>query len=121
MRELELFLQALLTLRQHLVDFDAGERSAADMGFGICHHLETKLDVEFDSYQLVGRFSLGWPKHSGVVEYPVPSPDGLTPRYAYEHTCPTTGDAWTAAYGQLRRELLDFLIETVSAELGAQP
>ncbi len=52
-----------------------------------------------------------WPKYSGMGGYPVPSPVskfGAAEMYYYalEESL-----MWTGEYGDLRRELLDFLLE----------
>lgn len=56
-----------------------------------------------------------WPKKSRDAHYPVPSDSGCT--YAY-HTL----KLWSkrSKYGQLRRELLDFCIDTLKKELSTK-
>lgn len=54
-----------------------------------------------------------WPKHSGSKNYPVPSPTlGLRHSEAY-----LTLGIWTGEYGELRIQLLDFVIENLENEL----
>lgn len=65
-------------------------------------------DVVIDHIQ---NLALTWEHHSGDLKYPVPYPVAVCPRFAYEDTT----DYWdkSTEYGQLRYELLDYLIERV--------
>ncbi|ASD52157.1 hypothetical protein KNT64_gp205 [Pseudomonas phage PspYZU05] len=47
-----------------------------------------------------------WPKFSGRLNFPVPSIDECNPGAAFVYN-----DKWKGEYGDLRKELLDFLIE----------
>lgn len=54
-----------------------------------------------------------WPKYSGDMKYPVPSTEDLLgPRHMYINS----KNLWTGEYGDLRKELLDFLIERFKAQ-----
>jgi hypothetical protein len=84
-------------------------------GLGICHSLTKILPLELHIYstRLVLHVAKFWTKHSGNFDYPVPSPIvTLNAVEAFESL-----DSWTGKYGQLRRELLDFLIETLEKEI----
>lgn len=63
-----------------------------------------------------------WPKYSGDFSYPVPVPSDLpnsdiginvTPGMAYNYA----GNYWAGEYGQLRMELLDFLISELENQI----
>lgn len=75
---------------------------------GICNNCHGSLD-------LVEKAAHHWPKHSGNYKYPVPA-DGILPsqdaKYAYYDSYHNK-TLWEkdTAYGQLRYELVDFLIE----------
>ena len=91
---------------------------------GICCNLEKilfpRIEEHGQTISVIGlenfleaTFKL-WPKYSGEEVYPVPSPlEGKTARQMYwSQGC----DFWAGEYGQLRLELLDFLIETLVEE-----
>lgn len=84
---------------------------------GICGNADTLLslwcndDTIFNVYNLLEVFCQGWDKHSSDSLYPVPSPiEGVAPMDAYDDY----DNKWTGEYGQLRYELLDFLIEELT-------
>ena len=64
---------------------------------GICGNLTIVSQVQ--SYGFVEKYSIGWPEHSGDIEYPVPN----TGDYQF--------DKWAGEYGASRLRLLDYLIE----------
>lgn len=71
---------------------------------GICTQLGEAGDPRRRAFSAL---ATAWPKHSGDSEYPVPAPDGVeSPAYVYH----TQGDMWVGKYGDLRMELLDFVI-----------
>ena len=55
-----------------------------------------------------------WPNFSGNIDFPVPW-ERATPEYPAQRRAPYYAfrekNKWTGEYGELRRELLDFLIE----------
>ena len=69
----------------------------ADM-YGICSNL-TSVSQAY-SYGFVEKYSIGWPEHSGDIEYPVP----ITVSDQYK-------GKWAGKYGAARLRLLDYLIE----------
>lgn len=98
--------------------------------YGICNNLDWQLTIELGdtlvheyclangepAYCLINELSKKWPKFSGIPSYPVPVPDSLKPHYAREGIpCEAIYDSqlnkWEGEYGELRRELLQFLIE----------
>ena len=80
--------------------------------FGICFNTSQIVgDDGCVAYDVIEYLSPKWPKYSGDIAYPVPSPNGKeTPMYAYNYS----DNLWTGEYGQLRYELLDFLIEELT-------
>lgn len=56
---------------------------------------------------LRGALFEAWPKFSGSIVYPVPGCGGRSGSWAYNYA----GDVWVGEYGDLRWELLDFMIE----------
>ena len=56
-----------------------------------------------------------WPKYSGNSTYPVPCPKGGDPQLAWSSHYP---NLWQGEYGDLRRELLDFLINELEQANG---
>ena len=83
-----------------------------DVQFGICANTRYIVDDgSYVAYNVIEYLSPKWPKYSGDIAYPVPSPNGKeTPMYAYNYS----DNLWTGEYGQLRYELLDFLIEELN-------
>lgn len=64
------------------------------------------------------RLMKDWPKHSGVTEFPI-CVYGVSPMKEFTNCI----DMWNQEkpYGQLRWELLDWLINTLEAEQNAHP
>lgn len=99
--------------------------------YGICNNLDWQLSIELGNnfvhehslpngepaYTVITELSKKWPKFSGISSYPVPVPDSLKPQYAKQTIpCEAIYDdlsehKWLGEYGELRRELLQFLIE----------
>ena len=79
--------------------------------------IENPDGVEVDIFMWIQQVAQKWPKWSGDIHYPVPCPANMglaelkagvhTPMDAYHHF----HNVWEGAYGALRLELLDFLIE----------
>lgn len=71
------------------------------------HSISSYLSHKASNYVLL--LADGWPDHSGDEGYPVPATNGLTAREAYIEA----EDYWdkSTKYGELRRDLLDYLIE----------
>lgn len=83
---------------------------------GLCYNVcELCIDYYVPN-EIISWYSYQWPKHSGVEEYPVPSPFiGKSPEQMYNER-----ELWEGEYGVLRYELLDFLIEVLSKDLEKQ-
>lgn len=108
-------LTALLEIR------DEGPSSNAS---GICHNLDKNVFIANDKrtdLKECGEVSnwlefnfVKWPKFSGEIAYPVPTPEGVnfTPETMYF----AQEDQWVGEYGELRYELLDFLIAQLVEE-----
>ncbi len=88
---LQLALRAVKRLRE-ILDNPATIR---DPDFGICMNLE----LGDAGYKLVRELSIAWPKYTGDPSFPVPGDYSYTARYK-----------WVGAYGDLRRELVAYLI-----------
>lgn len=59
-----------------------------------------------------------WSKYSGVPSYPVPSVTlGLTAYGQFSIVAIDRGSFWEGEYGELRKELLQFCIDTLTKEL----
>lgn len=105
-------LQALIYIK------DGG---AEDLGAGICDNVVEFLgdDYSIDSTDKVFKpLFPWWDRYSGDCRYPVPSTnDELTPKGMFGHAT-DLGELWTGEYGDLRMELLDFLIEQLTLEVG---
>lgn len=68
--------------------------------FGICYNADSLIDNdEYDAYEVLAYYSPMWPKSTGNPATPIP----------YKGN-----NKWTGEYGQLRYELLDFLIEELT-------
>lgn len=77
---------------------------AFDGRCGICWNVSEVL--ERNCAKAVCVLAKSWPLYSGEQEFPVPSPTGRDPSAAYYER---TG-MWEGPYGDLRMQLLDFLI-----------
>jgi hypothetical protein len=98
--------------------------------FGICENFDDwhlELD-ERDEVRVAGalysqlydvRSGLfeAWPKWSGRRSYPVPCPKGGSPEEAFDNTRLESFWDRRTAYGRLRHELLDFMIEQLDVEI----
>lgn len=80
---------------------------------GICAAASELVGRRKDS--TIATLSKGWVRYSGVEGYPVPDPTG---RIGAEVVFMAEFDLWDrdTEYGQLRWELLDFLIETLEGK-----
>lgn len=98
----------LLKQLKQIKEFPIVERS-------ICVNLD-KLN---DGRVLFGEMSklfIGWPKHSGMIYHPVPNPRSKSKSSAkniYEQTV----NYWDGKYGDLRMELLDYMIQRVETKI----
>lgn len=84
---------------------------------GLCEHIKA-CSSDHDELFAIGNalrqcFRL-WPEYSGDPAYPVSHPDDedIDAECAYDEL-----DLWTGPYGEARKRLLDFIIQTLSEEL----
>lgn len=111
-------LHALLKLqRQIQVDGGSG-------GYTICSFIDAQLSVSdrLDATDATLELSMelkklwvNWPKYSGMLTFPVPSPDGTHPgSYFLRSSRSCSRDdhlrRWSGDYGESRKDLLNFLI-----------
>ena len=94
-------LKALVSLKEHV----------PDTYVGICCNVW--LVCGEDAEDWICAVAQHWAKFSGDGKHPVPHPDFTCPVAAYQ----LVRDNWTGEYGQLRYELLDFLIEELTKEI----
>lgn len=82
---------------------------------GICYLVEDHLEVLGfigSAEEIIGELATSWPKWSGDGVYPVPCPESYLDRSREDPHCWAfcSLPKWEEAYGDLRMELLDFLI-----------
>lgn len=83
---------------------------------GICFHLGNRLrDARVDYQEELAEAFEAWPKFSGSIQWPVPCPNAGSPMEAYANSC----NMWNPedAYGALRLELLDHMVQHFEAKL----
>lgn len=85
--------------------------------FGICYAV-SELTSEYECTTYIVPMFREWPFFSGDVNYPVPDPrcmpadmSSLEAMNAAHEKYKISRDLWTGAYGALRKDLLNFLIE----------
>lgn len=84
---------------------------------GICYSVDQVLrHQETDRYSKMEQLFVSWPKFSGRMVYPVPSPWGNCPQYEFFESGALK---WSGEYGRLRKELLDYMITSLEAENAA--
>ena len=123
-------MSILVTPAQVLSALKALRVTVRQPSYGICNNLDWQLAVELGSpfvqeYSLasgepasdiIAKLASKWPKFSGIPSHPVPVPDSLLNNYR-KSGIPSVEiydavlNKWVGEYGELRRELLDFLIE----------
>jgi len=79
--------------------------------FGICWNTCHLLGYRIDNW--IDQKVVKWSKFSGNKIWPVPHPKKGCPIVAFMRS----ENAWDGDYGQLRYELLDFLIEELTKEI----
>lgn len=62
-------------------------------------------------YELVAILSMSWPKYSGKFGYPIPRVDDV-PDYGFVYF--TEGFLWNGKRGELRKELIQFIINALT-------
>lgn len=114
----QLALKALLWIR---------DEGPGDQSCGICTNVEEKIDdmtyamdlswkQSEGAYRIVKNAMREWPKYSGDPSYPI-KPEDTDPEMAYDDA-KKYGGMWEkyTVYGDLRWELVNWLIETLSKE-----
>ena len=90
------------------------------MNVGICKWSGTCARVSYFPADVVYKWLLEkfqkWPKFSGSLLYPVPSPDWRAEDFSYRTANHTVMWSPFHPYGALRRELLQFLIDEMEKE-----
>lgn len=106
-------------MKQALLDALLEVQDNPDTVSGICMQAPVvRVRRAYDYYEMV-QYLRGlcaqWPEYSGTDSCPVPHPHIAKPGDAYDHTY----DLWEGEYGENRKRLLQFLIDTLQAELEA--
>lgn len=104
-----------------------GANGPADGQYGICYEVHALIEKKYEGQKWDGDWDtdiddfleelmLKWPKHSGSRNYPVPAPSKYTPPGTFFWATMQNGRKWDGKteYGQLRWELLQFCITTLS-------
>ena len=108
-------LEALKHLRNTL--------KATPANGGICVNVENYIYEHFPQShhicvdEIIGVLARQWPKYSGCDTYPVPAPKKYQQKPDPHCWAFCYLPNWQGEYGDLRRELLDFLIEELENEL----
>lgn len=112
----KILLKVLLQLKQAL------EQGCHNKGQGICYHVSNIGTQHTEDDETLSRlktlfldYACDWPKHSGNYNYPVPTTgyySGVDPRTMYEQM----HNVWAEEYGELRIELLDFVIGELNVQ-----
>lgn len=92
-------------------DVEAGEA----LDFGICWYINgihCSVEYTLEMRSIRNRLFTEWPKFSGVISYPVPGVQGLDPWESFSKL-----PRWSGEYGELRKDLLDFMISKLDYEL----
>ena len=90
-----------------------------DKGYGICSNLSNKVNSQVEEserdelWQILRRAFYTWPKFSGDVDFPINDPHEIETAYNVYARLPK----WTGAYGALRFELLDHVIDFLKKEI----
>lgn len=82
-----------------------------DTCLGICWNIRCLVGYRIDNW--IDQKVVKWGKFSGDIAWPVPCPKNGSPKEAFLHI----RNLWEGKYGQLRYELLDFLIEELTKEI----
>ena len=90
-----------------------------DKEYGICTNLSDKVNsrveesVRYNSWKILEQAFPTWPKFSGNVEFPINDPNEIEMGREVYVRLPK----WTGAYGALRFELLDHVIDFLKREI----
>ena len=107
------FVQDLGVLHLELKRLQSEGPTEAESSSGICDIMNKRVNSDtFNVYPVLQLAAEGWPMHSGDSIFPVPGVGGCTAEGAF-------GDAtvglWIGEYGDLRRELLGWLVDNLLA------
>lgn len=90
----------------------------------ICTNVRRRLSAQYQrniSQELEDTLKslfVKWPKYSGIPSYPIPSVTlGLTALAQFDTVALDRSSFWEGEYGELRKELLQFCIDTLTKEL----
>ncbi len=97
-------LKALVSLKEEI----------PDTCLGICWNVSYLVGYRIDNW--IDKKVIKWSKFSGSNLWPVPCPKGKSPHTAFM----VAANVWTGKYGQLRYELLDFLIDELTKEIALE-
>lgn len=108
-------LELLLLEALYSIKAEPGYRTC-----GICDNVECLLDeLDEDDERKVNRILrdlfVSWPKFSGDIIYPIKAPGYQTGEASY--LSEENHNKWEGEYGNLRKELLDFLINSLKNEV----
>lgn len=103
--------ESIVKMCQELLD-----KGPVATDLGICHSLAVRNDkVYLENTRLIKSIINTWPKFSGSWVYPIPC-DGTD--YTCAHDCFNgTVDLWKGKQGELRRELLHYIIQYCKREI----
>lgn len=105
-----------LTLVRRLIKLKKLVAKGKQEQVGICNQVKCSW-----SQLILTTYFIKWPKFSGSTVFPVPCPElsskGIAKARDRYITVKHTGDMWTGEYGELRKELLDFLIIEITKDL----
>ena len=82
---------------------------------GICANLDN-LNGGGVRFGEMNKLFIGWPKHSGRDFHPVPDPRSKSKNSA-KNIYDRTLNLWDGKYGDLRMELLDYMIQKVETKI----
>lgn len=101
-------LEALINLR---------DNGPTDRTQGICENVDCYWHHTWGNsvaYHLVPVVAKGWPKHSGVHDYPIPS---TNKRFNHaERYFDLGGNKWVGKQGELRTELINYMIQELEGD-----
>lgn len=108
----QLLLNALLSI----------EENVPDRGLGIYPNMDIVTDCNLRLQWQFEAIAKKWPHYTGNDRYPVPSPYETTAIEEYQWRIQqgylySDGDMWSGRYGQLRKDLLAFVIAELKKEL----
>lgn len=91
------------------------EQGPVDRELGICHSLGQRNKEYYSCCALFDEIVERWPHFSGSWTYPIPG-DG-TPYHSPADCFNNTPDLWEGRQGELRHDLLQFVIEQCKKQI----